>query len=264
MSRYTVAWQAIKSFLAHSDIMYPRQVKYSHGAAYVDWRLHTVVHNKYVGHNTALLELKFLSQLMGEAVRREFAERNPLIGLNIARHPPKVKPELSDNEIKKIWKAMKSQPEWMKTAFQISLHTGCRFSECSVPIENIDFKKWTIKFRDAKRKESDPRKYFTVPVEPPLRPVLQRLKWSGEKVTCTLSQDKNGRVNKVFKKAGVDASFHSLRVTFVTRHHREGVQMPEVMKLVNHAGQLVHLIYSRLNVDDLRAARSRVKLPTLE
>lgn len=265
--RYTVAWRAVKAFLAASDITYPRQVKYRHGAAYIEWRVSNPVHGKHVGHNTALLELKFLSQLMNEAIRREFAEANPLIRMGIQKAAQRIKPEFNDQQIKKLREAFAKEPEWMQRAAEISLYTGCRISECEIPLERVDLRAGTIRLRDAKRKESDPRKYFTVPIHPQLRPLLQRIKKNGEAVTCSLgfdkSRDKNGRINKVIKNTlGEKFTFHCYRVTFVTRCHRGGLSESEAMRLVNHSSQLVHRIYSRLNVEDVRLAQRKIPLPS--
>src|SRR6476620_3323713 len=100
--RYTGAWRSIRAFLDRSDIVYPRQVKYSHGAGFIEWRIATPLNGKHVGHNTALLELKFLSQLMNEAVRREFAESNPLLRLGIVRHAQRIKPEFTNQHLAKL------------------------------------------------------------------------------------------------------------------------------------------------------------------
>ncbi len=259
--RYGVAWQAIKAFLAEQGIVYPRQVRYAHGGAYIRWRMATKVHGREVCHNTALLEVKFLSQLINEAIRREFTESNPIARLGIARAPQKLKPELTDADIAKIRARLASEPEWMRTCFEIALYTGCRFSECSIPMENIDLDGGTIRLRDAKRKEDDPRKYFTVPIHTKLRVILSNLKRQGGVRTCNLSSDKNGRINSFFRACGVQASFHSLRVTFVTRCHRGGLSQVEAMRLVNHSSSLIHRIYSRLNVEDVRAAQSKIPLP---
>lgn len=258
--RYGVAWQAIRRFLNEQGIIYPRQIRYAHGAAYINWRRATKVHGKAVGHNTALLEIKFLSQLVNEAIRREFTESNPIARLGIARTAQKIKPELTDKQIADIRAKLVGELEWMRTCFEIALYTGCRFSECSIPMENIDLTAGTIRLRDAKRSENDPRKYFTVPIHASLRPTLERLAASGTTRTCELSADKNGRINDRIKQV-VNASFHSLRVTFITRCHRGGLSQAEAMRLVNHSSTLVHRIYSRLNVEDVRQAQSRIPLP---
>lgn len=260
--RMGVAWQALRAFLQENDITHPRQVKYAHGAAYLQWRRQNHIHGKKVGHNTALLELKFLSQLVNEAIRREFTESNPIARLGVARSPQKVKPELTDAQISTLRKKIKSKPGWMGVAFEIALYTGCRFSECEIPMDDIDLIKGNLRLRDAKRGENDPRKFFTVPIHPELRPTLERLQRKGATVTCRLSQDKNGRINYFFRQCGVAASFHSLRVTFVTRCHRGGLSQEHTMRLVNHSSQLVHRIYSRLNVEDVRAVQGKIPLPS--
>ena len=262
--RYTTAWQAVKLFLNENGITYPRQIRYAHGDAYLRWRGASDVHGRKVGHNTALLEVKFLSQLVNEAIRREFCESNPIARLGVARKAAKVKPELTDDQIKTLRRKLASEPDWMRTAFEISLYTGCRFSECEIPMENIDLEAGSIRIRDSKRGDTDPRKYFTVPIHPSLKPTLARLASEGAEVTCRLSRDKNGRINYFFRQCKVAASFHSLRVTFITRCHRAGLSETDAMRLVNHSSQLVHRIYSRLNVDDVRAAQSKIQLPSFD
>lgn len=47
-------------------------------------------------------------------------------------------------------------------------------------------------------------------------------------------------------------SFHSTRVTVVTRLARAGVQERVAMRYVGHASATIHRIYTRLQVDDLK------------
>jgi integrase len=260
--RMLYAWNSLRSFLAEADIIYPTQIHYRHGAEFLAWRKANNVHGLKAGHNTALLELKFLSQLLNEAMRREMIPANPLAHLGIGRAAQKSKPELSDAQIKKLREAAANQPEWMRVAIEISLYTGCRFCECEIPMDDVDFDARTIRLRDAKRNDADPRKFFTVPMHPGLRPTLGRLRDAGAKVTCNLSGDKNGRINRFIRQCGIAASFHSLRVTFVTRCHRGGLSESEAMRLVNHSSQLIHRVYSKLKVEDARAAQAKIPLPS--
>lgn len=263
--RQTTAWQALRVFLNAHDILYPRQLRYRHGEDYLRWRLGNPVHGRRVVHNTALVELHFLAQLMNEAVRREYCESNPIARLGIGRRAPKEKRELTDKEIARLRKHLVDQPQWMRTAFEISLYTGCRFSECEMPLENIDLRANSIRICDSKRPDTDRRKFFTVPIHPDLRPTLERLKRSGATVTCRLTRDKNGRINYFIRQSGIkDASFHCLRVTFVTRCHRGGLSESEAMRLVNHSSTLVHRVYSKLGVEDARLAQARIPLPSFD
>ena len=66
--------------------------------------------------------------IMGEAVRLGHADANPLVSLKLKRDKAAKKPELADAEIAEIREALNSEPEWIQTAFDISLNTGCRLS----------------------------------------------------------------------------------------------------------------------------------------
>jgi hypothetical protein len=46
--------------------------------------------------------------------------------------------------------------------------------------------------------------------------------------------------------------FHCLRVTYVTRLAQAGVPLSLAMRLTNHSDELVHRIYQRLGVEDVR------------
>jgi hypothetical protein len=261
--RMVIVWQALRQFLASEGIIYPRQIRYAHGEKYIVWRKKTPLHGRAVGHNTALLEIKFLSQLLNEAVRREYVETNQLVHLGIARAPQKIKPELTDDQIRTLLERSRSEPKWLERCIWIATYTGCRFSECAIESSHVDIIHGTITLTDAKRQQTDPRKLFTVPLPIELLHIFAEMHRNVETVTCRLSQDKNGRINYFFRQCGVPASFHSLRVTFITRCHRGGLTESQAMALVNHSSSLVHRLYSRLGVEDKRAARSRVTLPSL-
>jgi site-specific recombinase XerD len=259
-----IAWQAVKLFIQGRGIVHPRQVKHEHAAEYMRWRQATILYrSRKVGHNTALKELKFFAHLLNEAVRRAYCEANLFARLGIAREAAKEKPELTDTELRKLLRESRKQPKWLERSIWISAYTGCRFSECAIKREHIDLRKGTLTLFDAKRADTDRRKVFTIPMAQQLRPMFKEMQRNRESVTCRLTREKNARANYFFRQCGINASFHSLRVTFVTRCHRAGLSESEAMRLVNHSSQLVHTVYSRLNVEDARAARDRILLPTV-
>ncbi len=262
--RLVIAWKAIRLFLSEQKIVFPWHIRYEHASLYLAWRQKRAVHGQKVCHNTALLELKFLSHLVNEAVRRGYCAANPIARLGIGRMPPsRHKRELTDPEIDALLKASLSEPAWLRRALRIALYTGCRFSECQIAISDVDLTKRTITIRDAKRSEADPRKRFTIPMPEELRPVFEEMIANGETITAALTRSHNAKMNNFFRRCGIETSFHSLRVTFVTRCHRSGLSMAEAMRLVNHSSELVHRIYSRLDVEDARRARAKVRLPSL-
>jgi len=87
----------------------------------VEWRItYKKRTGKTAGRNTALLELKTLAMIIGEAVRLGHADANPLVSIKLRRDKAAKKPELTDEEIVEIREAFKSEPEWMQRAFEIA------------------------------------------------------------------------------------------------------------------------------------------------
>lgn len=251
--RVSLAWQTISEWLNLRNIRHPRQVRYEHAQDYLSWRKVTA------RHNTARLELKFFSFILNEAIRREYAERNALAQAKVERQAPREKPELSDAEMIKARKAFSDEAPWMAIVFEIMAHIGCRFAETSISLERIDFEKMIVWVEDSKRKPDDPRKLFPVPMTEQLKKILLPLKDKARTVP-QLSGEMNQRFNAVLKRV-VGTTSHSLRVSFISRCHRAGLTEQQAMRLVNHSSRLVHRIYSRLNVEDARAAMEKVPLP---
>ena len=113
--RYEDAWKWIALWLQRQRIHAPRQLTYRLGVEYVDWRTHFKKRTgKTVRRNTAILELKLLSLIMGEAVRMGHADANPIVSIKIRREKSAKKPELTDQEIVEIRQALREEPEWMQ------------------------------------------------------------------------------------------------------------------------------------------------------
>jgi len=74
-----------------------------------------------------------------------------------------------------IREALKDEPEWMQTSFDISLHTGCRLRETRIPVNCIDFAENKITFPTPKGGED---RAFSVPMPTALRPLLERIRKS--------------------------------------------------------------------------------------
>jgi len=255
LKRYDAAWQRIAEWLRLRNLRHPGQVRYIHAADFMDWRK-----ENGASQNTARLELKFFSFVMREAMRREFTEENPIALAKVERTPAKEKPELSDDDLLAARGAFKTRPQWMRTAFEICAHIGCRFAESSIPMSRVDFADGVIWVEDSKRKEGDSRKLYAVPMPERLSSYLRDLK--GERTTPILTGEMNRTFNIVLKKA-VGATSHSLRVSFISRCHRAGLSESQAMRLVNHSTRMVHRIYSRLSLDDARVAMARVAPPPI-
>src|SRR5437868_2296955 len=106
------------------------------------------------------MELKLLAMIMGEAVRLGHADANPLVSLKLRRDKAAKRPELTDREIREVRAALRAEPEWMRTAFEIALHTGCRLRETRIPVSCLDFRENKITFPSPKGGED---RAFSVP-----------------------------------------------------------------------------------------------------
>jgi integrase len=246
-SRYSMAWDRILEFMKLRRIKHPREVRYEHANDFLEWRKQSGVK-----HNSARLELKFFSFLMQEALRREYAEKNPIALQTVPRQVPQAKKDLSLEDLDIARDAFKTAPSWMMNVFEICAHLGCRFNEAEISKEDVDFDKGVIWITDSKRKVDDPRKRFSVPLPSTLSDHLKKVFEKSDKTVERLTRDRNRCFNKFLTKAfGEKVTSHCFRVSFITRCHRAGISENKAMRLVNHSNQLVHRIYSKLTADDL-------------
>ena len=260
MERYTDSWKWLAFWLQEKHYHTPRAITYRNAIEYIDWRTgYKKKNGKTVGRNTAIMELKLLSMILGEAVRLGHADANPMVGLKVKRDKVAKKPEMTDAEIVQIREALKAEPEWMQWAFDISLHTGCRLRETRIPMDCVDFKEGKITFPAPKGGEE---RAFSIPMPSALRPLLERMKQENRQFTLDIPFQPSHRWRLFFTKIQKPhLCFHCLRVTYVNRLRRAGVPREAAMRLVNHASELVHQIYQREKVEDVAQWRDAVTFP---
>ena len=260
LKRYSLNWKWLSHWLQTQRLHSPRSITYRNALEYIDWRTtFKKKTGKSVGRNTAIMELKLLAMIMGEAVRLAHADANPLVSLKLRRDKSPKKPELTDKEINEIREALKEEPEWMQVAFDISLHTGCRLRETRLPMNCIDFKEDKITFPTPKGGED---RAFSIPMPSALRPLLQRIRKANRKFTVEFPFQPSRRWQQFFIKIKKPhLCFHCLRVTYVNRLRRAGVPREAAMRLVNHSSDLIHQIYQREKVEDVAQWRDAVQFP---
>ncbi|HEX4000991.1 MAG TPA: tyrosine-type recombinase/integrase [Pirellulales bacterium] len=260
LERYTGTWSWLAFWLQEKHYHSPRVITYRNALEYIDWRTnYKKKTGKTAGRNTAIMELKLLAMIMGEAVRLGHADANPLVSLKLRRDKAAKKPELTDKEIRIIRKALKSEPEWMRIAFDIALHTGCRLRETRLPLNCIDFAENKITFPSPKGGED---RAFSVPMPSALRPLFERVRKSRKTFTVEFPFQPSRRWQQFFIKIGLPhLCFHCLRVTYVNRLRRAGVPREAAMRLVNHSSELIHQIYQRERVEDVAQWRDAVEFP---
>jgi integrase len=256
--RYSGNWKWLSLWLQTNRLHSPRVITYRNALDYLDWRTtYKKKSGKKAGRNTAIMELKLLALIMGEAVRLGHADANPLVSMKLKKDKTEKKPEMTDREIKAIRSVLREEPEWMQTAFEISLHTGCRLRETRIPTECVDFKEDKITFPSPKGGED---RAFSIPMPTALRPLLEKIHKSKKKFTVELPFQPSRRWQQFFAKIKLPhLCFHCLRVTYVNRLRRAGVPREVAMRLVNHASELIHKIYQREKVEDVAQWRDAVK-----
>jgi integrase len=162
------------------------------------------------------------------------------------------------NELK-LEKILGTDPFRMQTAFEISLHTGCRLRETRLPLNCIDFAENKITFPSPKGGEG---RAFSVPMPSALRPLLNQIRKAKQKFTVEFPFQPSRRWQQFFIKIKKPhLCFHCLRVTYVNRLRRVGVPREAAMRLVNHSSELIHQIYQREKVEDVAQWRDAVQFP---
>jgi hypothetical protein len=262
LERYTLGWSWLSMYLRERRIHIPSELNYQEALGYLKWRTeYRKRGGRRVKLNTALNDMKVLRIIMRQAVRLEYATTNPCDRLGVAKEDTKEKPELTDQDIIDIRRALENQPQWMQASFEIALQTGCRQATTQIAFRDIDFNRNTITFVSPK---GGRKRAFTVPLPAPLRPMLESRQHTGVSHTLDNPPTMLGKAWWYFFKHDLkrpDLCFHCTRVSFITRHARAGTPITVCMKLVNHASTLIHRIYQRLTVDDVRHYESALALP---
>jgi len=243
-------WDIIESFLLEKGVNRPADVTPETTSDYMEWRTTKKRGSgKMIARNTAIYEVGLFRRIMNYAVERKYVQTNPLAKIRLVKSPTKPKPALTDSEIAKIRLALKTKPEWMQVSFEISLATGCRLQETSIPLECINFEEETITFPSPK---GGPEKAFTIPMPTTIRGLLESLK--GRRTTCDIPIMASKQFGRDFLHRELEMPhlcFHCLRVTKITRMMLERVPLSTAMRLVNHSNELIHRIYQRHSVHDL-------------
>lgn len=255
---YLGAWRFLSLYLRQRRIPGPEQLTYRDVREFVSWRQKQRKRSgKRASKNTALHNVRALSVIVREAVRRNWCQGNPCDRLGIQRAKiGKPRPEITDDEIARIRAGLAKGPEWMRVAFEIALHQGCRLRETQVPLEDVDLARRTIRFRV---KGGD---VFTTTLHPALVPLFTDLKARGLDVACRIEHHSSRNFTRFLQSIGLGhLCFHCTRVTCITRMARAGVPVQQAMRYVHHATESIHAIYQRLRADDLANCVAALSFP---
>ena len=261
---YLIRWRTLRLFLDEQKVTSPGDLTYSVCNNYLAWRAAPDrTKGKFpAGRNTAINEIKMLRWVMREAVRRDFSSGNPARELVVKRAPRRLYPDLNDDQLLQIYRAIQTEPEPRRTrllrSFAISLLQGVRLNETNVnPMNDVVFdgKFPTIRFLQKGNR------LRTKPLHPQLQPLFQRLREAGETHTYPPFHGKMGRWHPLWSaffrqhqiiQAIPSVSFHSLRVTVENVLREAGIEQRVREAYLTHE-----------HIRDVNAAYDRVKLHEL-
>jgi integrase len=245
--RYETAWRTWLLYLDKREIATPARLGYKDILDFLSWRQKPDIKGVYASsRNTAILEIKVLGLILQEAVRRGFILSNPARGLGLIRDKPKEKSEITLAEEAIIRRELPKWPAWMGIAFDIAMATGCRLRETSIELRNVDLERGTMNF------VAKGRRVHSTLIPPVLLPLFQRLKAEGAEKTYELCSMPSKEFWRFFRSIGLPhLSFHSTRVTVVTRLARAGITERLAMRFTGHCSTTIHRVYTKLKVDDL-------------
>jgi hypothetical protein len=265
-TRYLNAWAWLHLYLMEKKVVVPDHLTYAIAERYIAWRTAKKRNcGKLCRRNTALTELRILSVIMREAVRRGFCKGNVVDQLELRRDAVQEKPELTAAEIALIRGEVSRReahlplPErWMSISFEIALYQTFRLRETSIPLDRIDVERRTILWT-GKGRNGQP-KVGTTLLHEALVPLMLALKAAGATHTCILPR----MAAKLWWQLRQDlkiahTTFHSTRVTAITEMVRNDVPEPKARAYANHSSAMVNRIYQRLKPQDLSGVERGLK-----
>jgi integrase len=254
-------------FLESRGIRHPGQVRRDTCLAYPGWRRkvpHLNSGKKLISPNTVILELKVLGKILFEAFVRGWIPANPCTRLKLQRVPSAVKSEITDAQVATIQAAIerrlqraktvqeKERANFLWTSFEVARLQGIRMSETCFRLDEVDFDNGTVLIHGKGNKVA------TVPLNPALVPLLQSLKAEGKEFTYNMPTRLPGLIwwkffNELRRKdpSFKRVSFHSTRVSLISRMERAGAPESIVMSLVLHSSTTIHRVYRRVAPKEL-------------
>ena len=239
--RARAAWTAISDFLEEKKVRTPRQLTYTIAACFIEWRTAEHTGARTIHHNTAVVELRFLSSVMREAVRRGMADANCVREVQARRIAGKQKDCLTPEQIAAVESrlALDETPQWMREHWLVLTRQGCRCSEAFAPMHQVSETTGTIRLR------LKGGKIFTAPLHAELLPLVEKAR--KERRAHLIAPQKNAPKLwwNFFRECGVNASIHWVRVTVITRMLLGNYTTAQVCAYIGHSEE-VNRVYQKI------------------
>ena len=272
--------QVVKVFLDYMRKVFPEVTEVRHLTRY-----HTERYLDFLrrDHSAATYNnrLCVLREVHRNVMERAAAKTNPWDGFPLRADDSHTRRELTIEELARLVDmASREGPEW-RTLFGIAMYTGLRLGDCcKLTWAEVDIVRSVIQKVPEKTKKYRKGRPVTIPIHKVLAdllmqtPVEARTGYVLPTVGAWAASGQNGmgkihhRINKIFKNAGIvmsvtvegrshkvpEASFHSLRHTFVSMSANAGVPLHIVQAIVGHESTAMTRHYYHENVAALQQA----------
>jgi hypothetical protein len=248
--RAQAAWSHILEFLELHRIKSPRQLSYNTAEKFIGWRT-TKQPGKQAAahHNTAVTEIRFLSLVMREAVRRGMADANCIREVEARRIPGKQKDAFTAEQKELIEAKLKNAPQWMQEHWLVLTRQGCRCAEAFVPMHRISEPQNTMHLR------LKGGKIHTAAIHPDLLPLIAKAR-EAKRETLVIAPGNPKNAPKEWwnffrKECGIAASIHWVRVTVITRMLISGYTTAQVCAYIGHSEE-VNKIYRKIKPHEVK------------
>jgi len=272
--------QVCRVFVEYMKKVFPEVTEVRHLTRY-----HVEHYLDYLRKETAAStynnRLCVLREVHRTIMARAAAKTNPWDGFPLRADDSHTRRELTIEELARLVDmASREGPEW-RTLFGIAMYTGLRLGDCcKLTWSEVDIVRSIIQKIPEKTKKYRKGRPVTIPIHKTLAdlfmqtPVNKRTGYILPMIGRLAESGVNGmskihhHINKVFKNAGIvmsvtvegrkhkapEASFHSLRHTFVSMSANAGVPLHIVQAIVGHESTAMTRHYYHENVAALQQA----------
>jgi integrase len=221
----------------------------------------TLLRNKGYAASTCNHPVRVLRHAISLACKWGILEKDHLIGLSLLREDNHVNNILTDDELKRLVKVLKSDRNKMVSAVCLFLlSTGCRLNEAlNSRWEHFDLehKNWTIPSEHSKS-----RKIRSIPLNPTAIQILESLGTQDKYDHPFIGRrGKLTTINRVWDRLRNDAGLphlrlHDLRHNYASFLINSGRSLYDVQKILGHSDPTVTQRYAHLSTKSLQDAAS--------
>jgi integrase len=205
-------------------------------------------------------------------------DEDPWEGVKLRPDDSHSRRELTVDELKRLMSAAEKEGAEWKTLFTIGVYTGLRLGDCCrLEWRNVNMLSGIIQLIPRKTKRHSHGRPITIPLHPALKEILSEIPETEKGVfvlpeiadAYTAARWKISQgISQIFERANIttsvllegrhrktpEATFHSLRHTFVSLAANAGVPLHIVQSIVGHESTAMTRHYYHENVDSLRMA----------